>query len=108
VARDQFRNALRGFEKVGATRFAERARAGLRATGETVATHQSSLAGLTPQQAAITRLVAAGETNKEIARRLVISHRTVDHHLRNIFTTLGVRSRVELARRVTSLEQDPA
>jgi DNA-binding NarL/FixJ family response regulator len=64
----------------------------------------ASLAGLTPQQAEISRLVAVGETNKEIARRLVISHRTVDHHLRNIFTALGVRSRVELARRVTSLE----
>jgi DNA-binding CsgD family transcriptional regulator len=99
-ARDQLRDALRGFESVGATRFADRARAGLRATGETVSTPHRSLAGLTPQQDAITRLVAAGETNKEIARRLVISHRTVDHHLRNIFTALGVRSRVELARRV--------
>jgi DNA-binding CsgD family transcriptional regulator len=107
-ARDQFRNALRGFEEAGAGRYAERARAGLRATGET-SEHggrpQPSLAGLTPQQAAITRLVADGETNKEIARRLVISHRTVDHHLRNIFTALGVRSRVELARRVAVSER---
>lgn len=103
-ARDQFRDALRGFENVGATRFADRARAGLRATGETVDAPHRSLAGLTPQQDAITRLVAAGETNKEIARRLVISHRTVDHHLRNIFTSLGVRSRVELARRVAAGE----
>ncbi|WP_410584285.1 helix-turn-helix transcriptional regulator [Amycolatopsis sp. lyj-108] len=103
-ARDQFRDALRGFENVGAKRFAERARAGLRATGETVDVPHRSLAGLTPQQDAITRLVAAGETNKEIARRLVISHRTVDHHLRNIFTALGVRSRVELARRVAAGE----
>ncbi|MER7859419.1 LuxR family transcriptional regulator [Amycolatopsis japonica] len=103
-ARDQFRDALRGFENVGATRFAERARAGLRAAGETVDAPHRSLAGLTPQQDAITRLVAAGETNKEIARRLVISHRTVDHHLRNIFTALGVRSRVELARRVAAGE----
>ncbi len=103
-ARDQFRDALRGFENVGATRFADRARAGLRATGETVDAPHRSLAGLTPQQDAITRLVAAGETNKEIARRLVISHRTVDHHLRNIFTALGVRSRVELARRVAAGE----
>ncbi|HET6286692.1 MAG TPA: LuxR family transcriptional regulator [Amycolatopsis sp.] len=103
-ARDQFRDALRGFEDVGAKRFAERARAGLRATGETVDAPHRSLAGLTPQQDAITRLVAVGETNKEIARRLVISHRTVDHHLRNIFTALGVQSRVELARRVATGE----
>jgi DNA-binding NarL/FixJ family response regulator len=33
----------------------------------------------------------------------VISHRTVDHHLRNIFTALGVRSRVELARHVATM-----
>lgn len=103
AAREQFRDALRVFEAAGATRAAERARAGLRATGETVTTPSGTLPGLTPQQAEISRLVAVGETNKEIARRLVISHRTVDHHLRNIFTALGVRSRVELARHVTSM-----
>lgn len=104
-ARDLFRDALRGFDKVGAHRYADRARAGLRATGETTAPPRTTLAGLTPQQTEISRLVAVGETNKEIARRLVISHRTVDHHLRNIFTALGVRSRVELARRVTASER---
>jgi DNA-binding CsgD family transcriptional regulator len=107
-ARVQFRAALRVFESIGAKTWADRAQAGLRAAGETVGAQNASLAGLTPQQAAISRLVAVGETNKEIARRLVISHRTVDHHLRNIFTALGVRSRVELARRVTSLDTDPA
>lgn len=104
-ARELFRDALRVFEDAGADRCAEKARAGLRATGDAVTTPGATLTGLTPQQAEISRLVAVGETNKEIARRLVISHRTVDHHLRNIFTALGVRSRVELARRVASLEQ---
>ncbi len=103
AARAQFREALRVFESVGADRFADRARAGLRAAGDPIRSG-ASLAGLTPQQAEISRLVAVGETNKEIARRLVISHRTVDHHLRNIFTALGVRSRVELARRVAGLK----
>jgi DNA-binding CsgD family transcriptional regulator len=102
-ARALFRDALRVFETSGADRCADKARAGLRATGETVDTPGTTLSGLTPQQAEISRLVAVGETNKEIARRLVISHRTVDHHLRNIFTVLGVRSRVELARRVVSM-----
>jgi DNA-binding CsgD family transcriptional regulator len=105
-ARDLFRDALRVFENAGAERSADKARAGLRATGETVSTTGTTLTGLTPQQAEISRLVAVGETNKEIARRLVISHRTVDHHLRNIFTALGVRSRVELARRVASMTGD--
>ncbi|QRK93666.1 helix-turn-helix transcriptional regulator [Saccharopolyspora erythraea] len=53
---------------------------------------------LTPKQAKIARLVAEGATNREIADRLFISRRTVDHHLRNIFATLGIRSRVQLSR----------
>ena len=105
AAREQFRDAHRVCRAIGADHWAGRAQEGLRATGETVAAADTSLAGLTPQQSAISRLVAVGETNKEIARRLVISHRTVDHHLRNIFTALGVRSRVELAHRVTASER---
>ncbi|GAB3459696.1 helix-turn-helix transcriptional regulator [Actinophytocola sediminis] len=103
-ARALFRDALRGFRAAGADHWATRAQAGLRASGETVEAPGATLAGLTPQQAEISRLVAVGETNKEIARRLVISPRTVDHHLRNIFTALGVRSRVELAHRITTLD----
>jgi DNA-binding NarL/FixJ family response regulator len=40
-------------------------------------------------------LVADGATNREVAARLLLSPRTVDHHLRNIFTGLGMRSRTE-------------
>ncbi|MCT2582897.1 helix-turn-helix transcriptional regulator [Actinophytocola sp. S1-96] len=103
-ARPLLRDALRGFRAAGADHWATKAQAALRATGEPVDPAPATLAGLTPQQAEISRLVAVGETNKEIARRLVISHRTVDHHLRNIFTALGVRSRVELAHRITSAQ----
>jgi DNA-binding NarL/FixJ family response regulator len=53
---------------------------------------------LTPQQTHIAELVAGGATNREVAARLFLSPRTVDHHLRNIFTRLGIRSRVDLAR----------
>ncbi|MGW9437096.1 MFS transporter [Streptomyces sp. NPDC055607] len=45
----------------------------------------------------IARLAARGATNREIADRLALSPRTVDHHLRNVFARLGIRSRVELA-----------
>ncbi|HEX2132317.1 MAG TPA: LuxR C-terminal-related transcriptional regulator, partial [Actinophytocola sp.] len=104
LARPLLRDALRGFRAAGADHWAAKAQTALRATGEPVEQPPATLAGLTPQQTEISRLVAVGETNKEIARRLVISHRTVDHHLRNIFTTLGVRSRVELAHRVTNAQ----
>jgi DNA-binding CsgD family transcriptional regulator len=43
-------------------------------------------------------MAAEGATNREIADRLLLSPRTIDHHLRNVFTRLGIRSRVELAR----------
>jgi DNA-binding NarL/FixJ family response regulator len=49
--------------------------------------------GLTRRELEVLRLVAAGETNKAIAAELVLSERTVDRHLSNIFTKLGVSSR---------------
>ena len=49
--------------------------------------------GLTPRELQVLRLVAAGETNKTIAAELVLSERTVDRHVSNIFTKLGVSSR---------------
>jgi ATP/maltotriose-dependent transcriptional regulator MalT len=57
--------------------------------------HASSIDahGLTPRELQVLRLVAAGETNKAIAAELVLSERTVDRHVSNIFTKLGVSSR---------------
>jgi DNA-binding NarL/FixJ family response regulator len=49
--------------------------------------------GLTPRELQVLRLVATGETNKAIAAELVLSERTVDRHVSNIFTKLGVSSR---------------
>jgi DNA-binding NarL/FixJ family response regulator len=49
--------------------------------------------GLTPRELQVLRLVAAGETNKAIASNLVLSERTVDRHVSNIFAKLGVSSR---------------
>jgi len=48
---------------------------------------------LTARELQVLRLVAAGETNKAIAAELVLSERTVDRHVSNIFTKLGVSSR---------------
>jgi DNA-binding CsgD family transcriptional regulator len=49
--------------------------------------------GLTPRELQVLRLVAAGETNKAIAAGLVLSERTIDRHVSNIFAKLGVSSR---------------
>ncbi|WP_433549225.1 AAA family ATPase [Streptomyces sp. CA-294286] len=101
-ARGPLRDALVGFERCSARSWAERAAGELRAAGEAVdarpAAERSTLAGLTPQQHRIARYVAEGATNREVAVRLSLSPRTVDHHLRNVFAALGVRSRTELAR----------
>ena len=54
-------------------------------------------AGLTPRQLAVLGLLREGMTNAEIADRLVLSVRTVDHHVAAILDKLGVRSRREAA-----------
>ncbi|WP_309246060.1 helix-turn-helix domain-containing protein [Verrucosispora sioxanthis] len=71
----------------------------LRAAGESVGPpdpHAVRL--LTGQQLRIAHLVAAGATNREVARQMFLSTRTIDHHLHNIYHRLGIRSRTELAR----------
>ncbi|HEX3791861.1 MAG TPA: AAA family ATPase [Pseudonocardiaceae bacterium] len=100
AARELLRDAVKIFHDYHAEPWARRATAELRAAGESVRGGGSGpMAELTAQQLEISRLVAEGATNREIAAQLDISARTVDHHLRNIFARLGVRSRVELAAR---------
>ena len=66
---------------------------------------EGPLASLTAREREIAELVAAGRTNREVAEQLVLSVRTIEAHLRNVFAKLGVRSRVELTRAV---ERPPA
>ncbi len=54
---------------------------------------------LTTSELAVVRLVTRGATDREVAQRLYISAHTVNSHLRHVFAKLGIRSRVELARR---------
>ncbi|MFE4621167.1 LuxR C-terminal-related transcriptional regulator [Streptomyces sp. NPDC056747] len=97
-ARGPLNDALVTFERAAAAGWADHARSELRATGGTTGgvTDPAALGRLTPQQQRIARLVAGGATNREVADRLTLSPRTVDHHLRSVFARLGIRSRVEL------------
>jgi DNA-binding CsgD family transcriptional regulator len=82
---------------MGADGFAERARRELVATGETVRKRTvETLDELTPQEAQIARLAREGHTNPEIGGELFISPRTVEYHLRKVFSKLGISSRKEL------------
>ena len=97
-AREPLREALDTFETLGAGAWAERARQELRASGETARRGADLVATeLTPSEEQIAALVRQGLSNKEVAGRLFVSPRTVDFHLRNVYTKLGITSRTELA-----------
>jgi DNA-binding CsgD family transcriptional regulator len=101
-ARRHLRTAHELFSGFGTEAFAERARIELEATGEHARRRTADTLGqLTPQEAQIARLVAQGHTNREIAAQLFISPSTVEYHLRKTFRKLGVKSRTQLARRMT-------
>ena len=86
---------------MGIPGFAERARRELAATGETARKRDpSTVDELTAQELQIARFVAEGMSNKEVAAQLFLSPRTIDYHLRNVFSKLGITSRMQLARHV--------
>ena len=64
---------------------------------------QHAAAGLSRREVEVTRLVALGRTNREIARELFLSPRTVDMHVRNILSKLNCRTRTEAASRAAEL-----
>ena len=99
AAREQLRCAHDMLNDMGIEAFAERARRELLATGETVRKRTTATSReLTAQETQIAWLACEGLTNPEIAARLFISPRTVQYHLRGIFTKLGIHSRNQLHR----------
>ncbi len=100
-ARGMLGNALATFRRLGASAWARRAEAELQATG--VRSRRRTARPperLTPQELQVALVVADGATNAEAATRLFLSTKTVEFHLSNAYRKLGVRSRVELARKV--------
>jgi DNA-binding CsgD family transcriptional regulator len=96
-ARRQLRGAYHIFASMGADGFADRTRHELLATGEKVRRRQDHARDqLTPQEEHIARLARDGRTNAEIAAALYLSPRTVEWHLRKVYTKLGTSSRMGL------------
>jgi len=96
-ARQHLRRAADLFRQVGTPPWEERAEAELRATGEKARKRDpSTLDQLTPQELQIAGLVASGMTNRQIAEQLYLSPRTIDYHLRKVFSKLGLASRTQL------------
>ena len=103
-------DAYRTFRRLGARPFWMRAAAQLAELGERVdrrlgkrAAGDLERGGLTRRELEVLRLVAVGRTNREIARELVLSHRTVDMHVRNLLGKLGCRTRTQATTKAMQL-----
>ncbi|TWD81738.1 ATP/maltotriose-dependent transcriptional regulator MalT [Kribbella amoyensis] len=97
-ARGQLRTAHEMLTSIGMEAFAERARRELLSTGETVRKRSAGATRdeLTPQEKQIALLARDGLSNPEVGARLFLSPRTVEWHLRKIFTKLAISSRKDL------------
>jgi DNA-binding CsgD family transcriptional regulator len=101
-ARVMLRGAFECFSQLGAPVWRDLAAAELTATGEHVRTSGRHAAGdLTPQELQVSLLLADGRTTREAAAALFLSPKTIEYHLRKVYTKLGIASREELARLIT-------
>lgn len=91
--------ALHAFDEMGATLWAERTRAELARTRASVAQDF----GLTASEQRVAELAASGMTNRDVAAKLFISPKTVEHNLARAYRKLGIRSRAELGQHVGQL-----
>ncbi|MDT5005002.1 MAG: hypothetical protein QOJ24_2178 [Mycobacterium sp.] len=96
AAATTLREAVRAFEEMGATLWAQRARAELDRT--TVGSRRDS--ALTPTEQRVAELAASGMTNRDVAAALFISPKTVEANLSRIYHKLGIHSRAELGQRL--------
>ncbi len=102
AARVPLRAARDAFDALGARPWAERATRELRASREATRQQPEARVQLTEQEQQIAHLAAQGLSNREIAQRLYMSHRTVGSHLYSIFPKLGITSRTHLAAAIGS------
>lgn len=97
VARAEARAALDAFGTLQAGRDADAAAAVLRDLGVRAAVPRQSTGPLTGREAEVLDLLGRGLSNPEIAERLFISRKTVEHHVASVLAKLGLRSRAEAA-----------
>jgi DNA-binding CsgD family transcriptional regulator len=102
-ARERLREALTGFERLGAEAWAAQARVELRAAGARRRSARSD--AFTPQELRVIAAVRRGASNREIAAELFLSTKTIEFHLRQIYRKLGVRSRTQLVAALASRER---
>jgi DNA-binding CsgD family transcriptional regulator len=101
-AREPLRAAHDMFIAMGAEAFAERARRELAATGEKARKRAvTTMVKLTGREAQVARMASDGLSNPEIGTRLLVSPRTVEYHLGNVFAKLSITSRHDLDRALT-------
>jgi DNA-binding CsgD family transcriptional regulator/tetratricopeptide (TPR) repeat protein len=104
-SRPYLREAHDTFVSLGLQPWADRARAELRASGErTPEPSTTARQALSPQELQIAQLAAAGLSNRQIADRLFLSHRTVGAHLYRVYPKLGIVSRSELAQALVAID----
>jgi DNA-binding CsgD family transcriptional regulator len=97
LAREQLRAALQVLESLDARPWADRARAELAATGETLRRRDpTTIDELTPQELQIALLLADGKTTREAAAAMFLSPKTIEYHLRHVYLKLDIHSREEL------------
>ncbi len=101
--------ALERLTAMGARPWIERCERELQACGLRPAKRSAPRAGvdLTPQERMVAHLVATGATNREVAAELVLSVKTIEHHLGRIYRKLGIRSRTELAAMLAGPDDGP-
>ncbi len=98
VAMAEAKSALDCFVRLQATRYIDAAAALLRSLGLRVAPNRAAgVAALTAREAEVLDLLGHGLSNPKIAERLFISRKTVEHHVANVLSKLGLRSRSEAA-----------
>jgi DNA-binding CsgD family transcriptional regulator len=107
VAVTEAKSALLGFERLEAARHADAAAALLRSLGAPVRTGPKGTGALTKREAEVLRLMGAGLSNPEIGDRLYITRKTVEHHVGNVLSKLGLRNRAEAAAYATRQKISP-